>query len=1022
MGVAPLAVVLLLLSQTPVPVVTSVELRLPPGTDPGLVAEAPGLVAVRKGQELSQRSVQRTIQLLMGTGRFADVVVYGEESEGGVAIVIEASPKQRVGEVFVEKRTLALSSDAVISASKLEQGSEYSPESMEEAIENVRLAYRRKGYLHAKVEPQATEGMRGVDVVLVVNEGEPTRLLSVSFAGETGLPLLRMRQTLNLEIGEVVDQDLVEKGAERLRTLLRTERYYRARVEAPVLDDEGRLSVPLRSGPRYAVQFRGNRRFPDTVLESINAYDGTETLDRGVVERMAQKLAAFYRYRGFHDARVLGRESVSPDGRDGLLIFEIDEGEVVVVRQVEFVGNQALTDNDLKALLVEVMKASAPQPAKVVSSFVDGLEGQGRMQEPMLFDTPAPAAETVLVESAYREAANAMRAVYRDRGYAEAKVELEPVVIEQRRAQVKFTISEGQRVFVKAVKYDGGPEGFRPGDKAGSLVGEPFSPRAVERAAQALATELARRGYVYARVEGEWAIERETEARLVFRIELGPEVSVGKVLVRGLKRTDEAVARGQLLIEEGKLLNPDDLLDSQRNLIALGIFRTAEVRLLSPETAEPIKDVLVELVEAPRLQFEGSFGYYLAEGVRVAGDVQVPNVGGQALSLQAHLQAYYFGASQPATSGRVDVSNIPQYFQVGGRANVSLQNRGLLARGLAFLTGGDTRVAKAIRGADIGTRFDTVAERVFRQSYQFNRIALVPGVDWSGRFDVGVKWARLKLTLLLQYEFDVSDVRPVRSFTGDQLPLLRTDQERLRFLFGTFALSTIRFAPTLDLRDDPVLPHRGFVLSVPIETTGAQYAVDNLGSPVTVQFIKVSGQLTTYFPLGPSIVLAISGRVGNIFPFTNSITPPVKRFFLGGAANLRGFPEDSMLPEDVRADYRGDVRNCQALANPNACSEVAQNIRAGRYTPSPGGEFFALGKAELRFPFVGDLNLGLFLEAGNLWLDPRKISTTLRPVAGTGLRYLSPIGPLALDVGFNLQPDSVVNEALFNIHFNVGVF
>ena len=90
--------------------------------------------------------------------------------------------------------------------------------------------------------------------------------------------------------------------------------------------------------------------------------------------------------------------------------------------------------------------------------------------------------------------------------------------------------------------------------------------------------------------------------------------------------------------------------------------------------------------------------------------------------------------------------------------------------------------------------------------------------------------------------------------------------------------------------------------------------------------------------------------------------------------------------------------------------------------PSQGGELFYVGKAELRFPFVGDVNLGLFLEAGNLWLDQRDVQFRLRPVAGTGLRYLSPIGPLALDVGFNLQPDPIVDEALFNVHFNIGVF
>jgi outer membrane protein assembly factor BamA len=1005
--------------------VVSVELEHPQDMSPEVVLEAKSLVVVTEGQQLSIRAVQRTIERLMKSGAFAEVVVRGEEREGGIALVVTVRPRLKVGEVFVEKQTQALSAGEVIAASKLEQGSEYSPESMAEALENVRQAYRRKGHLHAEVTPQASTGASGVDVVLQITEGEPTRLTSVTFAGETGLQLKSLLDTLDLKIGAVVDQDLVEKGAERLRKQLKQQRYYRARVEAPVLDDEGHLAIPLTSGPQYTMLFRGNRRYPDSVLEAVNAYDGTETLDRGLVERMALKLTAFYRYRGFHDARVVGRESVSPDGRQARLTMDVEEGEVVVVKTVELEGNSAVSDAELKGVLVEVLQQSAPQSAKLSAAFTDGLEVQGRVRQPALFDTPQPGLETVLVEPAYREAANAMRALYRDRGYLEAKVELLHVEVKNRVAKVKYLIAEGRQVFVEDVSYDGAPMGFPPADKAKSLVAQPFGTRRVERAAQGLATDLARRGYVYAKVEADWTIDKD-QAHLMFRIALGPEVTVGKVQIRGLNRTDETVARRQLQVEEGKLLNPDDLLDSQRNLIALGIFRTAEVRLDHPETAEPVKDVVVELVEAPRLQLAWSFGYYLADGVRGGVDLQAPNLGGRAVSLQSNLQAYYFGASIPRITGRVDVSNIPEPLLFGGRWNLSLQNRGLLARGISSLLAlrGENAASKGVWGADIGTRIDVVAERVFRQAYQFNRVAAVPGIDWSGRVDVGVPWARLKLTLLLQYEFDVSDVLPVKSFVGEQQPLLRTDQERLRFPFGTFALQTVRFAPTLDLRDDPVVPHRGFVVAASVEGTGAAYSRDNItGDPVPVNFVKLSGQASAYFPIGPAVVFAFSTRAGNIFSVrSDSHTPAVKRFFVGGASSLRGFPEDSMLPEDVRADYRKQMADCNALANPGGCSDIAKNIRAGLYVPSPGGELFTISKAELRFPFVGDFNIALFFEAGNLWLSPKSVTATLRPVAGTGLRYLSPIGPLALDIGFNLQPDWVVNESLFNVHFNVGVF
>jgi outer membrane protein insertion porin family len=43
-------------------------------------------------------------------------------------------------------------------------------------------------------------------------------------------------------------------------------------------------------------------------------------------------------------------------------------------------------------------------------------------------------------------------------------------------------------------------------------------------------------------------------------------------------------------------------------------------------------------------------------------------------------------------------------------------------------------------------------------------------------------------------------------------------------------------------------------------------------------------------------------------------------------------------------------------------------------------------------------------------------------VAGVGLRYGTPIGPLALDLGFNLAPDASINEQIAAIQFSVGLF
>ena len=46
----------------------------------------------------------------------------------------------------------------------------------------------------------------------------------------------------------------------------------------------------------------------------------------------------------------------------------------------------------------------------------------------------------------------------------------------------------------------------------------------------------------------------------------------------------------------------------------------------------------------------------------------------------------------------------------------------------------------------------------------------------------------------------------------------------------------------------------------------------------------------------------------------------------------------------------------------------------------------------------------------------------LRYTAGAGLRYATPVGPLALDLGVNLDRDRVVNEPAAQVHFSIGLF
>ncbi|MFT3842527.1 MAG: POTRA domain-containing protein [Myxococcaceae bacterium] len=982
--------------------VNAVEVRLPPGSDPALLKDIPQLVAVGKGRELSLRDVQKSIERLMGTGRFGSVEVRAEPDGDGERIVFLLEPKQVLAEIYFENH-LVLNDAELLAASKLAKGNEFYPELVQQATDGILRAYSRKGYRATTVTATVTEGDEGVSLGLRVEEGPPTRLEHVVVSGDAGLTPRQLMEVLQLELGSVLNLDQVDAALARLKDRLKQEHFYRARVDTPETDDSGRLVIPVQAGPRLSIAFKGNRFFGPHALKSVLGYDGSEALDSSLTERLATKLVTFYQYRGFRDARVRWEEKGTP--HDAELTFVLDEGPRWVVNQITFEGNAQISQAELKGVLADAVRATSPDPGEDFHPLTDPLQLDGKKHPTPFSNMPSPEPEQVAVDAAYEEAARAMVNLYRERGFTKATVALKELVLEDNgKAHVTFEVQEGLKVSVNDIKVIGAPDKRFPKLDQPYKTGSPYSVRMLERWRQSLINELQHMGYLYATVEAEAAIEGNS-AHLLFKCVPNDRVVVGKVLIRGIKRTAEPVVRHAVTLHEGEVLDIDQLFASQRNLLTLGIFNSIDVRLLAPDTAEPVKDVEVVLEERIPIDGEFGLGYFLAEGPRVGVDAQAPNLFGRAINASGRLTLNYFAASAPALSRQVDVSDLAGPELIGGRGNISLSNRGLLP-------------------ADIGMRVDLLGERLFRQSYRFTRFALVPGLDWSTtNFTVpGFPFAKQKLTLQLQYELEWSRVLPVSSFEGQVLPLVRADQERLRFLFGTFALQTVRFVPTLDLRDDAFTPHKGMLVQGSIESTFDVYTRDQNANFVPVRFLKVTGTVTNYFSIGKSMVLALSARAGKIFPLeAGSVTPPVKRFFMGGASSIRGFPEDGLIAADQRADYARQVNDCRTLASSYGCTNSARTLLAGQSVASQGGELFYLGKAELRFPAFSSFDWGVFFEAGNLWLGPMT-SFSFRTVAGVGLRYTTPIGPLALDLGFNLFPDPVLNEGYVQPHFNIGLF
>jgi len=174
--------------------------------------------------------------------------------------------------------------------------------------------------------------------------------------------------------------------------------------------------------------------------------------------------------------------------------------------------------------------------------------------------------------------------------------------------------------------------------------------------------------------------------------------------------------------------------------------------------------------------------------------------------------------------------------------------------------------------------------------------------------------------------------------------------------------------------------------------------VANTGLGSQSDFGRMSGQNATYYRLNKHVIFARNTRLGLEATYGRSqepsepvvnVIPLPELFFMGGSESHRGFSINQAGPRDPVGGY------------------------------PIGGRALFLNSLELRFPFEHNhYGLVLFHDAGNVFSSidtlrllkfhqssPTDFDYTVHAV-GIGVRYQTPVGPLRLDIGYNLNPPS----------------
>lgn len=500
-------------------------------------------------------------------------------------------------------------------------------------------------------------------------------------------------------------------------------------------------------------------------------------------------------------------------------------------------------------------------------------------------------------------------------------------------------------------------------------VGAVFLEDEWEGSKEALVAALKEAGYPEAALEAEAVVDPE-EARVTasLKVTSGPRYRFGNTFVASDANAQVPVKRIVDEIEDvvpaGDWYSESALAKAQARIYALNVFAAVKVTRGAPDREAFTVPVVVDVREAPfrTLRAGGGIGIdTLRQEARLVGEFTHRN--------------FFGGLRRASVRARIGYALLPNI----------------------------VAVAQAAPGAEHGVIFNLVNE--FEQPWVFFRtLSFKASLDISrtlepaynsigGSLKAGLSWRpRPDFSFTPGYGLDVY-------FLSTEVSLGGTAPEKLFDCPKTCVISYLEQTFEFDRRDSRTEPTEGFLLGLGFQEGGGP-----LGGSFT--FLRILPEVRGYVSFGPAKRFTLAGKVklGTLITAQGD-GPIVSRFFSGGS-NMRGFSSRRLSPQLV-VPSQGGTLQCGDSPPPMPPGTCSAPYLLGETIPVGGKGLFE-ASFEARWKVNPDWVLAAFYDVGSVTRDsfdfgaPGYFLANLNHAVGLGVRYLTALGPIRIDVAGRL--------------------
>ncbi len=935
-----------------------------PGVPPDEAASLLAATPLKIGEPLTRDALHDAMQALYATGRFSDIQAEVDRTEtAGIRLRFLTVANFFVGMVLIEGVSTNPSANQLASATRLQLGELYSPEKLDRALAGIQRVLEDNGFHQSKVtiSEQRDAEQHQVNLTFHVVRGPRAIVGEITLEGDAGYSVAEIKEIAQLHSGDGVASNRITRALQRIRARYQKQNRLLVQVELASRTYHSEhnavdYSFKVDRGPVVQISADGFKLSQRVLRRLVPIYE-EGALDDDLLNEGRRNIQNHLQTLGYFEAAVSVSQHRAGDGKNLQVVYAVNPGDRHKLAAIRIAGNHFFPDELIRS--------------RMQDQSAGRLFAHGRYSELLL-----------------EEDVRGIQDLYRASGYRQAEVTSKLLTNYQNDPSllaIQITIKEGPQTRVAWVRIDGSytlPQEQLP--EIQTAEGQGFDESSLADDRDTILGRYFDNGFPNASVDVAYDPVPSTDnlprVGVTFTIHEGEQFFVNQVFLDGLHYTRSGVARREMRVQPGVPLSQQDMLESQRRLYDLGLFKQVDTAIQNPEGTESRKNVLVTAREAERYTFDYGVGFEFQTGQPSFGTNQP--LGQTGVSPMVSL-----GVS------RINVDGRHQTITMKGNLG-RLQQRAIISYTIPKLLNLDNLRFTATGVYDNTVDVSTFTSKRLEGTFQVLQVLYK-------------KEDRELTTFAYRFSYRRVEASNIE-VTANLIPLLSTPTR----------VGTPNFLFIRNRRDNDLESTRGSYTTVEGGVASSYFGSE-------ADFSRVLVKNSTYYTLyrnrstGQRLVFARSTSVGIENPFGStvvldpaqaasageSLIPLPERFYSGGGNSHRGFGLNQAGPRDP-------------------------------FTGFPvGGSAVFLNNLELRFPNVtvpylqDSVGFTIFHDMGNVFARPQEMLPSLgrfhQPnqqfcfqevthlncnynyashAVGLGVRYQTPIGPLRFDFGYNLNP------------------